>query len=301
MPSNSPTHKPENNPGTLYVVATPIGHREDITLRALKVLKSVELVAAEDTRKTGRFLKSHEIYTHLISYQEHNESQRTPSLIKRLNAGESIALVTSAGTPAVSDPGYRLIHTARRSGISVVPIPGVSAAVAALSVSGLPTDSFAFIGFPAKKSQRRTKQLESLALDQRTLIFYESPKRVVKLIEALISILGDRQAFLAREMTKQHEEFISGRLTDLHHTLANRSEIKGECTLLVSGFSEEAPASIDLARAELKDQLKTGDLPLSTLVKKIARIYGIPKNELYNEAIKMQAALKEGNHDEPIA
>jgi 16S rRNA (cytidine1402-2'-O)-methyltransferase len=278
-------------------VATPIGHKEDITLRALKVLKSVARVAAEDTRKTGRFLKHHDIHTRLVSYHEHNESQRTPSLIKRLQQGESIALVTNAGTPAVSDPGYRLISTARQSGVPVIPIPGVSAAIAALSVSGLPTDAFAFIGFPAKKAPRRIKQLEGLAPDHRTLIFYESPRRILTFIEELIPILGDRQAFLAREMTKQHEEFISGRLTDLRHALSSRSEIKGECTLLVCGALEDPPTAMESARAALKNQMATAEQPLSTLVKQIARRHRIPKNVLYAEAIKMQSQLKETNHD----
>jgi 16S rRNA (cytidine1402-2'-O)-methyltransferase len=273
----------------------PIGNKEDITLRALRVLGTVPRVAAEDTRQTGRFLKSHGIRARLISYHEHNESQRAPNLIRQLQAGESLALVTDAGTPAVSDPGYRLISSARQAGIPVVPVPGVSAAVAALSVSGLPSDAFVFVGFPAKKTQPRLQQLQRLAGDSRTLIFYESPKRILKLIADLMATLGNRTAFLAREMTKPYEEFIAASLSELQRRLAERPEIKGECTLLVTGARPENAAPLESALVELKKMLADSDLPLSTLVKTISETHGISRNVLYSEAVKIQSEIQEGN------
>ncbi|MGD8213155.1 MAG: 16S rRNA (cytidine(1402)-2'-O)-methyltransferase, partial [Desulfobacterales bacterium] len=172
-------------PGTLYVVATPIGNRNDITLRALNVLRDVDLIAAEDTRKTRRFLERHALKNNLISYHEHNETERTPKLIAKLKKGLSIALVSNAGTPTVSDPGYRLITTALADHLNVIPIPGVSAVTTALSVAGLPTDSFVFIGFPVKKKTKRRQQLSDLASETRTIIFHESPRRILALLDEI--------------------------------------------------------------------------------------------------------------------
>ena len=215
MPLILPMDKSTTNieKGVLYVVATSIGHLEDITLRAIKTLAAVDLVVAEDTRHTGRLLAHHGVSTAQAAYHEHNETTKTPRLINRLKVGDAIALVTDAGTPGVSDPGYRLVTTALAEGIRVVPIPGVSALVTALSVSGLPTDSFIFIGFLPHQKVRRLDRIESLADEDRTLIFYESPRRVLGFIKELISVLGDRQAVLGREMTKLHEEFIRGELS----------------------------------------------------------------------------------------
>ena len=240
MPSNSPTIEPGSpkNAGTLYVVATPIGNKDDITVRALTVFREVDLIAAEDTRKTRRFLASHDIKSKLVSYHEHNEEKRTPQLIQKLNSGHTVALVSNAGTPLVSDPGYRLIETAISHKIDVVPIPGVSAAIAALSVAGLPTEAFVFIGFLPKKKGKRLKQLQALATGDRTLIFYESPGRILALLQDIIKIMGDRRGALAREMTKLHEEFLRGRLSEIEQNLQERTGIKGECTLLVAGNLE---------------------------------------------------------------
>ncbi len=237
MPSNSPTTEPESpkNAGALYVVATPIGNKDDITVRALSVFREVDLIAAEDTRKTRRFLAFHDIRSKLVSYHEHNEEKRTPQLIRKLNRGHQIALVSNAGTPLVSDPGYRLIETAISHNIDVVPIPGVSAAIAALSVAGLPTEAFVFVGFLPKKKGKRLQQLQALATADRTLIFYESPGRILALLQDIIKIMGDRRGALAREMTKLHEEFLRGRLSEIAQTLQVRTGIKGECTLLVAG------------------------------------------------------------------
>ena len=216
MPLNSPTDSTKNaqNKGTLYVVATPIGNMDDITLRALKILDQVDFIAAEDTRRTGKLLKYHNIKGRLISFHEHNEKERTPLLLERIESGSSIALVSNAGTPTVSDPGYMLLRSAVEKGIKVIPVPGASAVVASLSISGLPTDSFIFIGFPAKKKLKRFKQLQELADEKRTLIFYENPGRITTFIKELVDVMGDRYGVLCREMTKLHEEFIRGRLSE---------------------------------------------------------------------------------------
>jgi 16S rRNA (cytidine1402-2'-O)-methyltransferase len=224
MPLSSPTDDPEHIDETcnLYVVATPIGNRDDITIRALNILGRVDLVAAENTRHTGRLLAHHNIKGNLISYHEHNEVKRTPELIHRLKTGSSVALVSNAGTPSVSDPGYRLVKEAIANNIKVIPVPGVSAAVTALSAAGLPTYSFIFVGFPAKKKAKRLKQLKELASEIRTIIFYESPKRILTFLEEIIDAMGDRYGVLSREMTKLHEEFLRGFLSEIHYILNAR-------------------------------------------------------------------------------
>ncbi|MGD2011415.1 MAG: 16S rRNA (cytidine(1402)-2'-O)-methyltransferase, partial [Desulfobacterales bacterium] len=225
MRSNSPTDKGAEAKGTLFVLATPIGNLRDITLRALDVLLSVDFIAAEDTRHTGRLLKGRNPKGRFISYHEHNEDKRTPLLLEKLEAGFSVAVVSNAGTPSISDPGYRLVESAAARNIPVSPVPGASAAIAALSVSGLPTDSFVFIGFLPRKQGRRTEQLTSLRNMPRTMIFYESPKRISRLLDDLLALMGDRSAVLGREMTKLHEEFLRGRLSELIALLEERSNI----------------------------------------------------------------------------
>jgi len=293
MPSNSPIRDPESDggSGTLYIVATPIGNMEDITLRAIRILGDVDFVAAEDTRHTGRLLAHHKIQANLISYQEHNEAERTPSLIRKLKAGRSVALVSDAGTPSVSDPGHRLITTAIAEQIRIIPIPGVSAAVAALSAAGLPTDSFVFIGFPARKKGRRMKQLEELSGEPRTLIFYESPRRILDFLEELRETMGDRHAVLSREMTKLHEEFLRGRLTDLIDQLKIRQAVKGECTLLVTGRLPDEEPSLSQVRDALHTGLSTGDVKLSHLVKAVAGQYGLSRRVVYEEALRLKEEL----------
>ena len=297
MPLSLPTHnsKTTTGYGRLFVVATPIGNRDDITLRALKILKVVDVIAAEDTRHTGRFLKHHEIKSKLISYHEHNEKERTPVLIERLKAGASVALVSKAGTPALSDPGYRLIKSAIESNINVTPIPGVSAAIAALSVSGLPTDSFVFIGFPSKKKAKRLKLFDKLATVSRTLIFYESPRRILKLVEEIYSVMGDRPAVLSREMTKLYEEFTRGSLSQMLDRLQQGHEIKGECTLLVGGDKGNPDASLASLMDELNQGLKKKDTTVSRLSKELARRHGIPKSVVYQKAVKIKKSDKSRN------
>jgi 16S rRNA (cytidine1402-2'-O)-methyltransferase len=290
MPLNLPTHNSHEviSPGTLYVVATPIGHRDDLTLRALKILGQVDLIAAEDTRKTRRFLELHGINGSFISYHEHNEKERTPQILKKLQTGTSVALVSNAGTPTVSDPGYRLIKSAASHGVAIVPVPGVSAAATALSVAGLPTDAFTFAGFLPKKKGKRLKLLDQLAQEPRTLIFYESPKRILTLINEIIDTMGDRFGVLAREMTKLHEEFIRDQLSEILAILKRRSAIKGECTLLVSGWDDNRSVEWESVENEIKGELQSSTEPVSKLVKKISQKYGLPKNKVYQEALKIR-------------
>lgn len=298
MPLNLPTNNPEETgkKGDLYVIATPIGNREDITLRALNVLARVDLVATEDTRHTLRLLSHHNIKRRLISYHEHNEKERTKKLLDKLNSGLSVALVSNAGTPTVSDPGYQLIKTAIERDIRVVPIPGVSAAVTALSVSGMPTDSFVFVGFLARKKGKRLEQLRKLAFEQRTIIFYESPRRIQVLLEEIVSNIGDRKGVLCREMTKLYEEFVRDNLSDILRSLKERPSVKGECTLLVAGNEENKDVSMEKVRKEIKKRLASAKGGLSDIAKEIAKKYNLPKNRVYNEALKIK---KENQYAKP--
>jgi len=290
MPLSSPTDDPEHIDKTcnLYVVATPIGNRDDITIRALNILGQVDLVAAEDTRHTGRLLAHHNIKGNLISYHEHNEVERTPELIHRLKTGSSVALVSNAGTPSVSDPGYRLVKEAIANNIRVIPVPGVSAAVTALSAAGLPTDSFIFVGFPAKKKAKRLKQLKELASENRTIIFYESPKRILTFLEEIINVMGDRYGVLSREMTKLHEEFVRGFLSEIHYILNARPAVKGECTLLVMGCEKNKEVSLETVRNEIKNELEKTGSRLADIARAVAKKYGLPKNKVYDEALKLK-------------
>jgi 16S rRNA (cytidine1402-2'-O)-methyltransferase len=290
MPLPLPTDERErvHCPSGLYVVATPIGNMEDITLRAINTLNGVDLIAAEDTRHTSRLLSRYHIRTPLISCHEHNEHQRTPELIEKIKSGAAIALVSDAGTPSVSDPGYRLVRTAVEHRLDVFPIPGVSAAVTALSASGLPTDAFVFIGFAPKKKGKRTDLLESLAAESRTLVFYESPRRVAAFLEEIRTVMGDRQAVLGREMTKLHEEFIRGMLSDIQALLVDRPAVKGECTLVVAGApAAETVSDADLAVA-LRHALDQPDARVSSLSKTFARRYRLPRKTVYEMALAIQ-------------
>ncbi|MFZ0243326.1 MAG: 16S rRNA (cytidine(1402)-2'-O)-methyltransferase [Desulfobacterales bacterium] len=277
-------------------MATPIGNLGDITLRALEVLTAVDIIAAEDTRHTGRLLKGRQPRGRFIAYHEHNEAVRAPQLIEKLEAGLSVALVSNAGTPSVSDPGYRLVASAVARRIPVSPVPGVSAAIAALSVSGLPTDAFVFVGFLPRKKGRRREQLHALGKESRTLIFYESPRRVARLLEELLTIFGDRPAVLGREMTKLHEEFLRGRLSEVMALLEARREIKGECTLLVSGMPSRTAADASALYAQLYEILKNGEAVLSELVKEVVRETGLPRKIVYAAALDIKRTL---NQKEP--
>ena len=292
MPLSLPTEgwTPSDSPpfGTLFVVATPIGHMEDVTLRALRTLKDVDVIAAEDTRKTRKLLSRHKISTPLVSYHDHNKEKRTPKLLAKLKAGISIALVTDAGTPSISDPGHYLVREAIREAVSVVPIPGASAIIAALSVSGLPTDSFVFVGFVPRKPGKRKALLDQLKQEPRTLIFYESPQRLLGLLREILGAMGDRKAVTARELTKVHEEILRGPLSKMVEEMSAGPPLKGECTLLVAG--RETGRRIDLKSIQnhLRRLHHEQDGSLSDVVKEVAREYGLPKKIVYEEALKIK-------------
>lgn len=283
----------EEMAGTLYVVATPIGNLEDMTLRAVKTLGRVDLIAAEDTRHTRRLLAAHQIKGRLVSFHEHNEARRTPELIDRLKHGECIALVSDAGTPGVSDPGYRLVQAAVDWKIPVVPIPGASAAIAALCASGLPTDNFTFIGFPARKKAKRMEQISALARLPHTLIFYQSPRRMVPFLEELRERLGTRRAVLAREVTKLHEEFLHGDLSEIAAELKARDEVKGECTLLVAGAASALAPEADLDAAIAAALAAPESQSLSHIAKVLAKQFKVPRKMVYDKALGMREKCKE--------
>ena len=269
--------------GTLYVVATPIGNLEDITLRALRVLKEVDVIAAEDTRHTQILLNHYGIRTPLTSYHEHNEKTKARQLMSRLERGEQIALVSDAGTPAISDSGYRLAVEAIRGRIPVIPIPGASALTAVLSAGGLPTDRFVFDGFlPAKKQERRAR-LRALSSETGTLVIYEAPHRLTETLNDLAEILGDREIVLAREVSKVHEEFLRGRLTEVAKQIAGR-EIKGELTLLIGGSRGQSEVSQEQIEEEIR-KLKDDGLRVKEIAEILGEKYGYSKKEIYRLAL----------------
>jgi 16S rRNA (cytidine1402-2'-O)-methyltransferase len=267
--------------GTLYIVATPIGNLEDITLRAVRVLGEVDLIACEDTRQTRKLLDRYNITKPLVSYHEHNERTRSSDLLRDLESGKNIALVSDAGTPLIADPGYRLVEQARQMSIPVSPIPGPSALLAALSGSGLPTDSFSFHGFlPPKRGQRR-KFLEDLRAFQATLVFYEAPHRILDALEDIEETLGPRPVVVARELTKVHEEFLRGTAAELRETLGKRPSVKGEITLMI-GKSETAEVDHTPLAEAVKKLLESG-VPRMEALKTIARQRGLSKREVYKQ------------------
>ena len=241
---------PDQKKGTLYIISTPIGNREDITLRALRVLKEVDLIAAEDTRHTGLLLRHFGIQTSLSSYFEGNELRKRDLILSRLKQGDQVALVSDAGTPGISDPGFRLVQMAVENRIPVVPIPGPSAVIAALSVSGLPTDAFLFRGFLPHKSKKRRGLLEDLEEVRETIIFYESPHRIIETLKDIADILGDREIVLARELTKVFEEVLRGRVSEIQNQITGR-KIRGEITLILSGKTRKS--------AKREETIVTGD------------------------------------------
>ncbi len=263
----------------LFVVATPIGNLEDLTFRAARILGEVSIIACEDTRHTRVLLDHYGISRPLVSYHEHNEAERTRELIGRLQAGDSIALVSDAGTPLISDPGYRLVVSAAEAGIPVVPVPGVSAAVAALSAAGLPTDAFSFVGFFPPKQTQRLRLLEERKQDPSTLVFYEAPHRILQTLEDVEQVLGDRRVVIARELSKLHEEFLRGTPAQLRATLAARDAIKGEMTVLIA--RAEHPAVDDTPVAEAVNLLLRLGVPRMEAMKTVARNRGLSKREVY--------------------
>jgi 16S rRNA (cytidine1402-2'-O)-methyltransferase len=272
----------------LYLVGTPIGNLEDITLRAVRVLKEVDVIACEDTRQTQKLLNHYGISTRTVSYHEHNEMTRAAELVKDLQEGTSVALVTDAGMPGISDPGFRLISLAIRHHIPVVPIPGASAFLAALVASGLPSDSFRFSGFlPAKRGERRAA-LETIETSPRTQVFYEAPHRIVEALTDVAEVLGNaRHVVIAREVTKLHEEFLRGRAGDVLQTLKSRDVVKGEITLLIGKAEETEPHPAAESKVSVRQRVEQimaeEKLDEKAALKKVAKERGISKSEAYRE------------------
>ena len=274
----------------LYLVATPIGNLEDITLRALRVLKEVDMIACEDTRQTQKLLNHYSIATRTTSYHEHNEMTKSAELVKEMQEGMSVALVTDAGMPGISDPGYRLIALAIRHHVPVVPVPGASAFLAALVASGLPTDSFRFSGFlPAKRGERRAV-LEAVKNSPRTQVFYDAPHRIIETLEDVCEVLAEaRHVVVAREVTKLHEEFLRGRAREVLENLKSRETVKGEITLLI-GKAEENDAGVGtgtLARPTVRQRVQQimaeEKVDEKAALKKVAKERGVSKSEAYRE------------------
>ncbi len=286
------TALPKNKPGVLYVVATPLGNLKDITLRALEILRDVDLIAAEDTRTTLKLLNHFQIKgPRLVAYHEHNEKERTPWLLENLRSGKNIALVSEAGTPAISDPGALLVRRAHEEGLPVIPVPGPAALSCALSVSGFDLKGgFVFLGFlPAKAGQRR-RLFQELCTERRPLVFYEAPHRLKATLKDALEILGDREVFLAREMTKRHEEYRLLSLGRLYERFLTE-EPRGEFTLVLAGApkSPETRSQENLEEA-LRQALKEG-LSLKEAVQKVAQTTGTPKKQVYQLALKIRDLL----------
>jgi 16S rRNA (cytidine1402-2'-O)-methyltransferase len=271
-------------PGRLYVVATPIGNMEDITYRAVRVLGEADLIACEDTRHTRKLLDHYGIRKPTISYHEHNEVERSAELAERLRQGETIALVSDAGVPLISDPGYRLVRAALDLGIEVQPVPGPSAVLAALSGSGLPTDSFHFGGFLPAKAGARARALESMAGETATLVFYEAPHRILETLEAIELLLGPRPVVVARELTKIHEEFVRGTAGQVRAALSARDALKGEITLMIGKAAAPPPDSTSIEDAVAG--LERAGTSRMEAIKQVARQRGISKRVVYERFLR---------------
>jgi 16S rRNA (cytidine1402-2'-O)-methyltransferase len=270
--------------GTLYLVATPIGNLADITHRALQVLKDVDLIACEDTRHTHKLLQHYGIITKMISYHEHNEQQRTAELVDLLKQGSDVAVVSDAGTPSISDPGFRLVRAAIENEVTVVPVPGPSALISALVAAGLPTDEFFFAGFLPSRSNARRARLDELRTVPGTLIFYEAPHRLATTLKDAYEVLGEREAVVARELTKLHEEIRRGRLSELVEHYANAENPRGEIVVLIDR-NVIGEATIATSVAALVDQFEQGGLDHRAALKKAARELGLSRAEAYRKLI----------------
>ena len=267
-------------PGTLYLVATPIGNLKDITFRAVEVLKTVDRIACEDTRHTRKLLTAYEISTKLVSYHEHNEAERADELSRVLLDGKSIAVVSDAGTPGINDPGYRLVQNCVELGIPIVPIPGAVAFVNAAIASGLPTDSLYFGGFLPSKTGDRKKRLRAVAEVPATLVFYETPHRILAALRDALEIFGDRNAALAREITKLHEEFLRGELSDMIAQL-EAEQPRGEFVLVISRADESIPKHDEISISKRVAELESEGLDHKAALKQAAKERGIGKSEAY--------------------
>lgn len=290
-PAPAATSPPESA-GCLYLVATPIGNLEDITLRALRILKEVDLIACEDTRRTQTLAHHYDIAKTLVSYHEHNEMTRAPELLIQLEQGAKIALVSDAGMPLVSDPGYRLVTLCVRHKIPVVPVPGPSAMLAALAASGLPCNEFLFVGFLPQRHGERRRVLEHLRIEDRAIILYEAPHRIAEAIADAREILGDRPACIAREVTKLHEEFLRGRLSQLAESLAERPA-RGEITLVIGPPDPSAVSGqIDTSQSlsdRVEELIRQAKLDRKEALKLAAKERGLTRRAAYDQLLETKA------------
>ncbi len=268
-------------------MSTPIGNLEDITLRAIRILKEVDLIACEDTRNTRKLLSHYQIKKPLTSYHEHNEKEKAEELLNQLQAGKNIALVSDAGTPGISDPGFRLVKIASGKGLDITSVPGASAVTAALSISGLPTSSFSFFGFLPRTKKKKEKFLKDIQALEQTLIFYESARRVMDTLTSILDVLGDRQISVSRELTKIFEETIMGKISHVIEKLKEKKELKGELTLVVEGnkdkHKEFSSEKLELDIRSYKDR----GFSLKNTVEQLATKLKIPKNQLYRQALRI--------------
>ena len=275
--------------GTLYLVSTPIGNINDITLRAIDTLKNVDMILTEDTRVTSKLLKHHSVVTKssLESFNEINEDKKTPKIISELRNGKNIALVSDAGTPLISDPGYKFIRHARDNNIKIEPVPGCSALIAAITASGLPSDRFSFHGFLPRSSSKRITELNELNHNKETLIFYESVHRIQSSVEDMINVFGaTRNAVLCKEITKMHESFIGETLSDISHFLAeNKEKIKGEFTIVIHGYSESEGFTENIDEIL---RLLMCDLSLKKAVEIATKVTGVRKSKIYDRALEIK-------------
>jgi len=271
--------------GTLYIVATPLGNLEDITLRAIRVLREVSVIACEDTRRTVKILNRYEIRTPLFIFHEYNKVRAGVSILRRLRDGENVALVSDAGTPAISDPGYELVREAIGGGIPIEVVPGPSALIAALVVSGLPTDHFTFEGFLPARREKRRKAMQNLATEKRTMIFYESPQRVTSFLREAAEIFGDRRACVVRELTKIHEEILRGTLPELDTEVSRRESVRGEITIVIGGGEKTVELSVEeIVKAALEDASGSS----RDLAREIAERTGLSRKEVYAEILRQR-------------
>ncbi|MDF2500345.1 MAG: rsmI [Anaerosporomusa subterranea] len=280
----------QNQAGTLYICGTPIGNLEDMTFRAVRVLREATVIAAEDTRHTRKLLTHFDIHTPLVSYHEHNKASIGPMLVERMLAGETIAVVSDAGMPGISDPGADLAALSIAAGITVVPIPGASAALCALVASGLDTRTFSFIGFPPKTAKKRRELFLKLVEHEHTLIFYESPHHLKATLAELAQVLGQRQAVVGRELTKKFEQFVRGDFASLQDHFA-RNDPRGECTIIVAGQTDNVAGTVKEQNlpspVEAVAELITGGMNKKDAIRKVASERGLSKRDVYNAVLDM--------------
>lgn len=272
--------------GKLFIVATPIGNLDDISSRAVRTLKDVDLVACEDTRTTKKLLSRYKIQNDLVSYHEHNEAQRAAELVEKIKSGKNIALVSDAGTPCISDPGFRIVKLAAENGIQVVSVPGPSALISALSVSAICADSFSFLGFFPRKRKSALELLGELKESEQTVVFYESPRRIIKTLNLILEITGNRNICLSREITKLYEETLRGTVSDVLEKLDRKDSIKGEFVIVLEG----ADKNKSINQCGMEEVLKVfceNSIPLKAAVDTYTKIFDEPKNKVYKTALKI--------------